>query len=274
MKHYSLHFRKWRAMATVCIVAGLSSGCNSFERFYSEVHADQFDNAFSKTELACFEGYEVGEARCGTITPFVGISDKTSRNNYISVKMFEIDRSYHQFITLLNASDAGIVSFANFAQLGLTTAATAIPVVQTTKVLATAATAVGGSKAIYNQDLLRTQTLQALENQMDADRTKIKNIIVERMNNCDAKEYPLGFVLSDLQSYASAGTPDSALVSLNSSASKAKESATSSSSTASTEVVVQKIKDDDVKKIKGGSVTIKFQPSSPCPLNDKKDRKS
>jgi hypothetical protein len=191
------------------------------------------------------------------------------------MKIFEIDRSYYNFVTLLNVSDTGVISFADFAQLGLTTAATAIPVVQTTKVLATVATAVGGARAVYNEDLLRTQTLQAIQTQMDADRLKIRNIITSRMDACKISQYPMGFVLADLQAYAAAGTPDSAIVALTNSATKAKQAASTPNSTATA--------DGDGGGVRGGSggkgqaipvsipnrlgtLSVTYTPPNNCPL--------
>jgi len=75
----------------------------------------------------------------------IPLAYKTERNEYISMKMFEIDQAYYKYLTWLDIGDTGVVSSADFAQLGLTTAATAIPVAQTTKILAAAATAVGGA---------------------------------------------------------------------------------------------------------------------------------
>lgn len=255
-----------------CIACILCGGCSP-GRVFSKVHGDQFDNAFPDGELLFIERSITDISEGTPAMPSID-SDKDKRNRYISVKMFEIDRSYFQFVTLLNATDTGVVTFADFAQLGLTTAATAIPVVQTTKVLATAATAVGGAKAVYNENLLRTQTIQAIQTQMDADRAKVKNIIVARMDKCDYKKYPIGFVLSDLQAYASAGTPDSALTSLNNSATKAKQSAVTQASTASADgggggAPSAKASDQNSKSVDvpGGKLTYTFRETSPCPIN-------
>lgn len=222
MKRFSKSARRVLIASTIAIAASLNGGCRSLEYFSTVSNADQFGNVFG-TDIPTIEG-NAAQAQ---------VMDKPLRNEYIAMKLFEIDRSYYNFVTLLNVSDTGVASFADFAQLGLTTAATAIPVVQTTKVLATAATAVGGARAVYNQDLLRTQTLQAIQTQMDADRLKIKSIITTRMDECQISQYPMGFVLADLQAYAAAGTPDSAIAALTNSANKAKQAASTPSNTAS-----------------------------------------
>lgn len=70
---------------------------------------------------------------------------------------------------------------------------------------------------------------------MDADRLKIRGIIITRMDECQTSQYPMGFVLADLQAYAAAGTPDSAIAALTNSANKAKQAASTPSNTASTD---------------------------------------
>ncbi|MEF3366585.1 hypothetical protein V3H18_08575 [Methylocystis sp. 9N] len=255
----------------VAISSSLTGGCRSLQYFSQVSGADQFAKSFPEYELNVIKSGAEGYIFHHEYTYY---PDKLRRNQYISVKMFDIDREYFNFVSLLNVSDTGVASFSDFAQLGLTTAATAIPVVQTTKVLATAATAVGGARAIYNEDLLRTQTLQALQTQMDADRIKIKNIIVDRMDNCSAAQYPIGFVLSDLQAYAAAGTVDSAIASLSNSATKAKQTATTSSSTASADSGEGSKKSGEGGKKSGeviiegarGKLTYNFTPTNNCPL--------
>ncbi|WP_292532043.1 hypothetical protein [Methylocystis sp.] len=151
MNRFSKSARRVFVVSAIAIAASLNGGCRSLEYFSQISHADQFGNVFD-TDIPAIEATAESAQVMG----------KPRRNEYIAMKLFEIDRNYYNFVTLLNVSDTGVASFADFAQLGLTTAATAIPVVQTTKVLATAATAVGGARAVYNQDLLRTQTLQAI----------------------------------------------------------------------------------------------------------------
>jgi hypothetical protein len=184
--------------------------------------------------------------------------------------MLTIDRDYFQFKNNVYAADTGIASFADFAQLGLTTAASAIPLAQTTKILAVAATGVGGGKAVYNQDLLRAQTLQALATQMDADRTNVKNTILFRMANCDAGEYPWGLAFADLQAYADAGTTDSAITSLSHSATQAKQAASSPTSTASPGGSSGGPSPSDpnakIVSVNGGTLTYSFKATNQCPL--------
>lgn len=195
---------------------------------------------------------------------------KNDRNEYISIKMFEIDRAYYKTITWGSIGDTGVVSAADFAQLGLTTVATAIPVAQATKVLSAAATAVGGGKSLYNADLLKSQTLQAIAVQMDADRAAERNIIVARMATCTPETYPMGFVLSDLQAYANAGTFEHALQSLASSATKAKQASSSPTSVANTGGGSGGTSASDPNSksvtVNGGTLTYSFKATTQCPL--------
>lgn len=184
--------------------------------------------------------------------------------------MFEIDQAYYKYLTWIDIGDTGVVSAADFAQLGLTTAATAIPVVQTTKILAATATAVGGAKSVYNADLLKTQTMQAIAVQMDADRGAERNIIVARMAACTPETYPMGFVLSDLQAYANAGTFEHALQSLASSATKAKQASSSPTSVANTGGGSGGTSASDPNSksvaVNGGTLTYSFKATTQCPL--------
>jgi hypothetical protein len=265
--------RRAMSCGSVLLLGVLNSGCTTLSELNQLTHRDQFTNAFNDgatvagqptsytNELLTLEN----QANAYVSTPDMG-----SRNDYISMKMFNIDHEYFEYTQLLYTGDTGIVSVADFAQLGLTTAATAIPVVQTTKILATIATGVGGGKAIYGQDVLKTQTLQAIQTQMDADRSKIKNQIVWRMANCkDDQSYPMGFILSDLQSYAAAGTVQSAIAGLVNSASKAKQASSSPSSTASADGTGGGSASDSNAKsvdVYGGKLTYSFKPATQCPL--------
>jgi len=271
MRTVSLNLRRIATVGVSCSLLCFIGGCNS-TRIFSEVHEDQFSNTFSPTELDILENSVMTTVKYdGQVEVVIpDITDNNSRNRYVAMKMFEMDREYFKYVTLLTAADTGVVSFADFAQLGLTTAATAIPVVQTTKVLAAVATAVGGAKGVYNSDLLRTQTIQAIHTQMDADRTKIKTVIGTRLLKCDIDEYPKGFVLSDMQALGTAGTADSAIASMLNSATKSKQAATSASSTASTDSASGGVspKDPNSKSVDvaGGTLTYSFKAGSPCPL--------
>jgi len=262
-------------VTTAAFLAVLVGGCTTIGKIYSSVHGDQFGNAFelpdqyqqqTHTELKMLESNS-SEYLLG------GDSSPTGRNDYISMKMFEIDREYFGFVGVLFAGDTGVVSAADFAQIGLSTAASAIPVMQTTKILSTVATGVGAGKSIYNQDLLKTQTLQAIRTQMDADRAKIKDTILFRMANCSLPTYPMGLVLSDLQAYAAAGTPESALVSILSSAAKAKQSSSSPTNTASASGTSggSSPSDSNAKQVSvtGGVLTYSFKSTTQCPLAPK-----
>ena len=260
------------------------NGCTS-SNLVSRAQGNQFENAFgpqtsadiiNTPQLAALE--EVNNSFIGhyqSNKDYPGRNSapatyKNERNEYIAIKMFEIDQAYYKYLTWVNISDTSIVSAADFAQLGLTTAATAIPVAQTTKILAATATAVGGAKSVYNSDLLKTQTLQAIGVQMDADRAAERNIIVSRMASCSPETYPMGFVLSDLQAYANSGTFEHALQSLTSSATKAKQASSSPTSVANTGGGSGGASSSDPNSksvaVNGGTLTYSFKATSQCPL--------
>jgi hypothetical protein len=132
--------------------------------------------------------------------------------------MYEVDVIFTNNIHDLARGDTAISLFGDIAQLGLTTAAAAIPVSQTTKVLSATATAVGATNAVLDKDVLLAQSLQLIEIQMKTDRSSIKQTILSRMG-CNVTQYPIGLALSDLQAYADAGTLASALASMSKSVS-------------------------------------------------------
>jgi hypothetical protein len=272
------------AFGFVCL--STLSGCTA-SKFLSHAQGNQFESAFGGPPTEASPGIyttQLGEIEAISDS-FVGdyqqtrdypgsntapIAYKNERNEYIAMKMFEIDQAYYKYLTWIDIGDTGVVSAADFAQLGLTTAATAIPVVQTTKILSAAATAVGGAKSVYNADLLKTQTLQAIAVQMDADRATERNIIVARMAACTPQTYPMGFVLSDLQAYANAGTFEHALQSLASSATKAKQASSSPTSVANTGGGSGGTSASDPNSksvaVNGGTLTYSFKATTQCPL--------
>lgn len=156
-----------------------------------------------------------------------------ARNNYISMRMFMIDRRFADYSHRLSHQDTFIRLLGDMTQLGLTTAGATIPAGQVTKVLSAVATSVGGAKALYDKDVLVSQAIQLVQAQMRTDRATIRAAIVGRMR-CPTATYPAGMVLSDLQSYADAGSMTSALTSLNRTAVNAETTAATDQANATT----------------------------------------
>jgi hypothetical protein len=140
---------------------------------------------------------------------------KQWRNEFLALKMATIDSAYRVYEERLTHDDSAINLSGTLASLGLTTAASLVPAAQTGKVLSATATAVTGATAAYDKDILLSQTIQALQTQMRADRTNIAIQIQNKMSKCDLSNYPMGLVYSDLAAYERAGTLSSALIGIN-----------------------------------------------------------
>lgn len=157
------------------------------------------------------------------------IPDKDARNNFVSAKIFLIDKQYHLYETNLARENEFANLGGSIASLGVSTAGATIPVGQTTKILAAVATGITGAKASFDRDVLLTQTIQAVQSQMRTDRAIQAKVLLSRMS-CELNEYPIFMAMSDLEAYRQAGTLESAINSLTKAAAKAEADATSKSS--------------------------------------------
>lgn len=218
------------------------------------------------------------------------LNNLTWRKNYITMQMYEIDKEYDVYWQQIEESDTFISFGGDVAQLGLTTAATAIPVVQTTKVLAAVATGVGASKTSYKQEFLAAKTREAIKSKADANKLSVGKTILARLN-CSPDAYPWPMALQDVDSYREAGTFESALASLIQSASSSQAAASAATGKAApvtvspAAVIASPAGGGGAAKgvaggaadpnkgtlaIAGGKLNISFTPNSTCPLQGAK----
>jgi hypothetical protein len=131
------------------------------------------------------------------------------------------DVEYHYYEARLTREmqDEGLIATAT--GLGLTTAATLIGPAQTKAILAGIATAVIGLDKAYNEKELLSNTIQALQMQMRADRkTQAGTIYAKMFRDISSTtrivtpiaDYTLPMALSDADAYYQAGTIASALI--------------------------------------------------------------
>jgi len=160
-----------------------------------------------------------------------GTEDKAvsaqSRNDFISSRMFIIDRYYNDYESGLARENGFANFFGSVTSLGVSTAASTIPAGQTTKILAAVVTGITGTKVAFDRDVLLTQTVQTIQGQMRTDRARQAKLMLSRMA-CPIAKYPLYLALIDLEAYRQAGTFDSALQSLAKSVASAEEKAQAS----------------------------------------------
>jgi hypothetical protein len=144
---------------------------------------------------------------------------KSARNNAISEMMYLIDQAYYDYETNLTHDEQAVGAFGSLATLASTTVSSLIPQGAASRVLSGVATGINGGASIYDQKILLSQTTQALQKQMRADRDTQAATIFGRMN-CQYDDYPVGRALVDLEAYARDGTLSSALIALSDATSK------------------------------------------------------
>src|ERR1700730_6175856 len=143
------------------------------------------------------------------------------RNQIVTARMYIADLEYHYYEARLTREmqDEGLLATA--VSLGLTGTASLIPVAQTSRILSGIATGVTGLDQAYNEKELLSNTIQALQTQMRADRKTWAAEIQAKMLRPDKStvtpitEYTLAMALSDADSYYQAGTIASALIGLS-----------------------------------------------------------
>jgi hypothetical protein len=165
-----------------------------------------------------------GIAYPGDLSSFYAMSlanQANARNQIVTARMYIADLEYHNYEARLTreVQDEGLLATA--VSLGLTGTASLIPVAQTSRILSGVATGVTGLDKAYNEKELLSNTIQALQTQMRADRKEWAAEIQAKMVRPDKTtvtpiaEYTLAMALSDADAYYQAGTIASALIGLS-----------------------------------------------------------
>jgi hypothetical protein len=138
--------------------------------------------------------------------------------------MYIADMEYHDYEARLTREMQNEGLLATATSLGLTTAATLVTPAGTKTILSGIATAVTGMDKAYNEKELLSNTMQALQMQMRADRKTQAAVIFAKMYRDTGSgtktvtsigDYTLPMALSDADSYYQAGTIASALIGLS-----------------------------------------------------------
>jgi hypothetical protein len=171
------------------------------------------------------------------LTTFYGASadmQAAVRNQIVTARMYIADMEYHYYEARLTREVQEEGLGATLATLGLTTASTLVGSAATKTILSGAATAVVGADKAYNEKELLSNTIQALQTQMRADRKTQAAVIYAKMfrdigNNTKKPtpivEYTLPMALSDADGYYQAGTIASALIGLSKTVANAEQNA-------------------------------------------------
>jgi len=141
------------------------------------------------------------------------------RNEVVTARMYIADMQYHLYESKLTKEIQEEGLAATLMSLGLTTSATLLSPAGTKTILSGLATAVTGADKAYNEKLLLSNAIQALQTQMRADRKEQASAIYAKMfkssgNPTPIGEYTLPMALSDADAYYQAGTIASALIGL------------------------------------------------------------
>jgi hypothetical protein len=150
-----------------------------------------------------------------------------ARNNLIAARMYVIDLEYTQYESQL-MHEGQVVDFSTKLTSGvLTTAAGLIPAMGTSHTLAETATLVNGLDSAYNDKVLKSQIIQNVMSSMRTARHEQATVIYANMY-CPITVYPIGFALSDIETYYRAGTFQTGLVRLMQTVGKAETDAKAS----------------------------------------------
>jgi hypothetical protein len=167
-----------------------------------------FSNYLSGDVLMKF--YSPDSSQRGGMTPLAW------RDAVIAARLEITDQNYQTFKNDLYAETSGINLGTDLLALGLTAAGT-VAGKGVTQALSAASAGVLGASAAFNKDALYQKTLPALFAQMDADRTSVLVRIRSSELNDEAK-YPLSAALTDITAYERAGTLETAIQALTTSA--------------------------------------------------------
>lgn len=143
---------------------------------------------------------------------YMASGDRTAfRNEIITARMYAIDVNYTEYEVRLSREGAEFDLATALANNGLTTAATLVGDPATKSILSGAASFVGFSNTAVSDKLLLKQTIQNIESGMRQARNEQAAVILANMK-CDARSYPLGMALSDVEIYYRSGTFASGLI--------------------------------------------------------------
>jgi len=211
--------RKWHSAAGVCaaiallpLIAGCTTATLGPERPISI--EEDVNNIRPVAEPPLENFYQLSLTR-----------QASARNQIITARMYIADLEYHKYEAKLtrDLQEEGLA--ATLTTLGLTSAASLITVASTSRILSGAATVVTGADKAFDDKVLLSNTIQALQAQMRTDRQTQAAAIFAKMTT-PIDQYTLPMALSDVDHYYQAGTLASALIGLNKTVATAEQNAT------------------------------------------------
>lgn len=208
--------RRWTCAASFVVLALIGGGCN-----WTGTLGGPDRIAPISDEIVDMKAYANSYAAYSIGTP---AQQMVARNNVIAARMYVVDMEYTQYEGQL-MREGQLVDFSTKVTSGvLTTTAGLIGNLGTSHALSETATLVNGLDSAYNDKILKSAIIQNVLSSMRTARHDQAAIIYANMY-CPVSVYPLGFALSDLETYYRAGTFQTGLVRLMQTVSKAESDA-------------------------------------------------
>ena len=133
------------------------------------------------------------------------IGRRRYRDDWVTARMYAIDIQYTAYESALTRERQGVGFGAALATIGLTTASTLVPALQTKDILTGTAGALTGARAAYENDILFAHSVEWIQTQMRAQRTLVGERILRGLT-LPIMAYTLAAAASDLEDYYRAGT--------------------------------------------------------------------
>jgi hypothetical protein len=140
-----------------------------------------------------------------SITGYYKNPSKEARNQFIIGRLTLINLRYLEFVRNLTKDRQLLDSAVGMALLGLNLAGTAVPAAQTKTVLFAISAGLIGSKEVIDKNFYFEKTIGALVAQMNAERQKALNPLLQGMK-LSLDDYPFEYAVVDLDAYYNAGT--------------------------------------------------------------------
>jgi hypothetical protein len=153
-------------------------------------------------------GYEVPTSLRSYYTQADSNARKNYRNRVIGIYMAAADANFLKFKQLLSRESKGSNFGLGTAIIGLTSAAT-VSGQRAAQILTAGAAGLTGTQGKLSNEVYFAKTLPALFAGMEANRTRVRTVIVTRMAEADS--YTLSEAFSDIASYEEAASIDQSI---------------------------------------------------------------
>ena len=136
------------------------------------------------------------------------------RNRMTHSLLAEIDYAYYDYETKLFLNEGRFHIGSDFLQLGLAAGSTVTNGARAKTVLSALLSGVTGTSLSLDKNLFSQQTVQAIMSSMEANRDRIKTVILQELSK-DTTAYPFQAARADLIKYFFAGTLPGGLLQLH-----------------------------------------------------------